>query len=223
MILHLFRRTIPCLVVFTYMCGSNAVKHDPQSFRETPVSSPDQAVYFGWQPSSINSSVSKIRAVDSSKFLVNPDKYTTDGGMYQKKYRSNLISIIDRIKNSMNIGEESVGFYYDKKANNKQRLYVGIDILMEDVAGADYGMRAKTVIYNNLVPVMESINAQKVIFKEERIAGMVVNFKWKGGEQVNIWVNAADVERYLSRGMTLDEVVHRSELTDGQGKMIILK
>ena len=222
--LRLFRKIIPCLVVFTYMCGSSSVKQDPQSFIETPVSPPDQAVYLGWQPSSaVNSSAPKSRSVDSSKFLVNPENYTTDGGIYQKKYQSNLISIIDRVKYSMNIGEESVGFYHDKKAGNRQKLYVGIDIIIENAAGADYGVRAKTVIYDNLVPVMESVNTQKVLFKEERIAGMVVSFKWKGGEQINVWINAADVERFINRGMTLDELVQRSGLTDREGKGIIFK
>jgi len=224
MSLRLFRKIIPFLVIFTYMCGSSPVKQDPQSFLETPVSHPDQALYFGWQPSSmVNPPAPKKRAVDSSKFLVNPDKYTTDGGIYQKKYQSNLISIIDRVKHSMNVGEESVGFYHDKKANDGRRLYVGIDIIIENAAGADYGVRAKTVIYNNLVPVIESVNAQKILFKEERIAGMVVSFKWKGDEQINVWINAADVERFINRGMTLDEVVQRSGLTDGEGKGIIFK
>ncbi|MCL1910775.1 MAG: hypothetical protein FWG13_01025 [Leptospirales bacterium] len=223
MTLRLLRKIIPYLAVFTYMCGSSPVKQDPQSFVETPVSAPDQAVYFGWQPSSaVNAPEPKSRSVDSSKFLVNPDNYTTDGGVYQKKYQSNLLNIIERVKHSMNIGEESVGFYYDKKANNR-KLYVGIDIIMEDIAGADYGMRARTVIYNNLVPLMENVNTQKVIFKEERIAGMVVSFKWKGSEQINVWVSAADVERFLNRGMTLDELIQRSELIDGQGKRLILK
>ena len=221
--LRLFRKVIPCLVIFTHMCGSSAVKHDPQSFHETPVSIPDQAIYFGWHPPSVNSIVPRNHSVDSSKFLVNPNRYTTDGAAYQKKYQSNLISIIDRIKNSMNIGQESVGFYHDRQANNSQRLYVGMDIIMEDVAGTDYGARAKTVIYNNLVPVMESVNSQKVIFREERITGMVVNFKWGSGEQVNIWIKAVDVERYLNKEFTLNEIVQRSELTDGQGKRIILR
>jgi hypothetical protein len=164
---------------------------------------------------------------DNKDFLVDPENYTTDGGIYHKKYRSTLIDIANLIKkNSMDIGRQSVGFYYDRNTNERDKLYVGIDIIIDNPTGADYGTRAKSAIYNNLEPVMESVNAHRELFKEKQIVGMVIGFKWKDGgkgEQINIWINESDADRYKDNKMTFNEIVQRSFLTNGQGRIIILR
>lgn len=160
-------------------------------------------------------------------FFIDPDKYTTDGVIYQQRYKRNLQGIINTLlKSDMVIKEQSVGFYFDKKSNNPQRLYVGLDLIVNDIAGADYGLRAKTALDKNLRYVMEAIHSQREFFKEEQIVGFVIGFVWTNAnvnEQINIWIQSADAERYKNNELTYDETIQRSYLTNSQGRIIILK
>lgn len=63
-------------------------------------------------------------------YLVNPENYTTRGVEYHKKYQPYLIGISGEIteKHKMMIIPGTVGFYYDKKSDDRSRLYLGLDI-----------------------------------------------------------------------------------------------
>ena len=159
-------------------------------------------------------------------YFIDPDKYTTDGAKYQQKYKSSLQSIISALlRSNMVIKEESVGFYFDKQSDNK-KLYVGLDLMVDSVSGKDYGARAGSVIKSNVKYVMDTIISQKAFFDEEQITGIVIGFLWKEknvDEQVNIWIQSSDAMRCRNNELTLDELIHRSFLTNAQGRIIILK
>ncbi len=63
-------------------------------------------------------------------YMVNMGNYTTKGGEYHQKYQPYLVGIAGEIieKYKMTIVPGTVGFYYDKKSNDRSRLFLGLDI-----------------------------------------------------------------------------------------------
>lgn len=164
-------------------------------------------------------------SVEDPSFLANPAKYTTNGAYYQEKHKDSLLSIADRLtKSGMKIVPGSIGFYHDKRTDAFKGLYLGLDILVENVSGKDYGERAKSAIFSYLKQTIETIDDYHEIFTEDEIVGTAISFRWKSGgasETVNIWILEPEVESYRNDGMTFEEVVQRSYVTNEQGRIMV--
>jgi hypothetical protein len=162
-----------------------------------------------------------------ASLLVDPERYTTNGAEYQKKYYRHIIGIAAEIveKKKMTIETGSMGFYYDRKSADRDKLYLGLDLVMGEVANRDYAQVAQGLIDTNLKLIMETMNSCKTLFLEDQIVGMVIGFKWTAaGEarQINVWMLEDEVMRYENSRITFDELVHRSTLTNTEGKVIML-
>ncbi len=159
--------------------------------------------------------------------LVDVQYYTTSGAEYHKKFYKFLIGIAGDIveKKNLSIEKGSVGFYYDKKSGDRNKLYLGLDINTQANYDQQYETVAVSLIRKNLKDVVQTINSCRSIFSENEIVGMVIGWKWnaKGArEHVNVWIFKDDFIRFEDVMITFDELVHRSTVTSTTGRVIKL-
>ncbi len=174
---------------------------------------------------------SKSEAARYHEFLIDPKEYTTNGAIYHDRYYNHLVGVARALATDykFSIAKNSIGFYFDKKLNLRDRLYLGIDIeipLDESThAGSSYQHIAVTALETYLKDVLAVINSCTTIFGESEIIGMVVGFHWKIKEQrasINIWIDERDVVRYENKQLTMKELISRSYITNTEGKLIRL-
>lgn len=162
-----------------------------------------------------------------SIYLVDINSYTTNGGFYQKKYEKEIISIIASLTENyeLEIFKNSAGFYFDKKANIKNRLYLGFDFGIVKDNNFDYGRFSTSLIKENVAVIMNEVFRYSRIFNEAEIAGLVIGFKWEEGRmnrQVNIWIKKEDMILARESKITINEMYQRSTITNSEGKIILL-
>jgi hypothetical protein len=155
-------------------------------------------------------------------------RYTTNGILYHKKYYRYLIAIAgDIVENKkMKVVKRTIGFYYDKKSRLKNKLYLGLDIDTNKTYGQSYNYVAKYILKNNIRNIMDTVNSCETIFKEKEVVGMVVGFSWKStivDYQCTIWIPETIVNLFEKRKITIEELIHRSTVTNSIGKVIILR
>ena len=174
---------------------------------------------------------SKSEAGRYQDLLIDPGQYTTNGSVYHEKYRNHLIGIARSLSADykFTILRNSIGFYFDKKLNQRDRLYLGIDmeIPLDEAthSGSSYQHIAVTALETYLKDVLSVINSCATIFGEGEIIGMVVGFHWKIRDQrhsITIWIDERDVVRYENRQLTMKELISRSYITNTEGKLIRL-
>jgi hypothetical protein len=163
-----------------------------------------------------------------AELLVPLERYTTGGGAYQQKYHKYLIAIAGDIieQAGLKVSKGSIGFYYDRKSNDKTRLYLGLDIDTGETSEREYAAAAVNFIRRDMRRLLHSINSCRSVFHEKEIAGMVVGWKWKArgfNEQVNIWILKEDVISFEKNTLTFDGLFQRSTVTNTDGKIIRLK
>jgi len=198
-------------ILFLSTCGSRSVK-DSDRQREV-------------REKAILNQYSQEKNEKYADLLVDIQRYTTNGAAFQERYHKYLIGIAGDITENkgMTIGKGSIGFYFDKKSSDRDRLYLGLDILAGDISNKQYDRVALALIHEYMESIMETMNSCKTIFGEKEVVGMVIGFKWKGGdsdEQVNIWIQKEDVLKYEINQLTFDELVQRSTVTNTAGKII---
>src|SRR4030066_1684341 len=133
--------------------------------------------------------------------LVDINKYTSNGAQYQNKYHRHLIGLAGDIVDNkkLTVAQGSIGFYFDKKSDEKNKLYLGLDIDAGENNNQEYSTMAIMLMKKNLKDVINTVNSCKSIFFENDIVGMVVGWKWVNRgttEQVNIWIQKDDVIKY---------------------------
>lgn len=159
--------------------------------------------------------------------LVPLDRYTTKGSVYHQKYHRHLISIAgDIVENKrMMVASGSIGFYFDKKLNDREHLYLGLDIDTAENTPEGYQTAAMRFIRRDLKKLMQTVNSCRTIFYEDAIIGMVIGWKWRSAgsrEFVNIWISKGDVISYENSRLTFDELIQRGTITNTDGKIIRL-
>jgi len=163
--------------------------------------------------------------------LIDPGQYTTNGALYHERYQNHLIGIARSLSSEykFTILNNSIGFYFDKKLNQRDRLYLGLDmeVPLDETAhaGSSYQHIAVTALETYLKDVLAVINSCTSIFGESEIIGMVVGFHWKIREQrhsITIWIDERDVVRYENKQLTMKELISRSYITNTEGKLIRL-
>ena len=161
-------------------------------------------------------------------YLVRASQYTTNGEYYHRKYHNYLIGIARYLaeEKKFSIAESSIGFYYDRIENIRSKLYLGVDVKMEDIsehANATYPGVAAALIKRHLEEVLQVIFSCKTIFLEREIVGLVIGFQWKGdfkNEIVNVWIEKDDVLKFEKNLLTFEEIIERNIITDTGGKII---
>ncbi|MBN1499638.1 MAG: hypothetical protein JW982_05765 [Spirochaetes bacterium] len=162
-------------------------------------------------------------------FLVKTESYTTDGGIYHKKYIDQLYGTVRLLMDEKQIVpvEGSVGFYYDDK-KSKTNFYLGMDILCsESIVKNDgsYEENGRIAMQTYLKAVLEVIGSCVEIFDEEKIEGAVTGLVWKRNgknELINVWASKNDIRLFLNNGLTLRGFIYRCIVTDSDGKIIRL-
>jgi hypothetical protein len=159
--------------------------------------------------------------------LVDPSQYTTRGGDFQKTYYKHLIGIAGEIteKRKLTIVPGSIGFYYDKKSGDRNKLYLGMDIDSGRTYPGSLTVNAMKLLRKDVAIVVHTMNSCRTIFGEKEVVGMVIGWKWSGDagtDYVSLWIDKGDVMKYESRQLTVEEVIHRSTVTSSTGKVIRL-
>lgn len=162
-----------------------------------------------------------------SIYLVDINSYSTNGSFYQKKHEKEIISIVaSLIENyEMEISKNSAGFYFDKKSNIKNRLYLGFDFEVVKDNNLDYGRYSTSLIKENVVVIMNEVFRFSRILNEKEVAGLVIGFKWQDGRSnslVNIWIKKEDMILARESKITINEMYQRSTITNCEGKIILL-
>ncbi len=162
------------------------------------------------------------------EYLAGENLYTTGGIQYHKKYYNYLtgIAAVSVEEKKLNIVKQSIGFYYDKKKNIKNELYLGLDVTVSgDYPYESYNEAAAAQLERYLRDVLYIINSCRTVFTENEVAGMVVGFRWTRGsigEGVNIWIDKKDVILFEDGRLLFDELVYRNTITNTEGKIIKL-
>ncbi len=159
--------------------------------------------------------------------LVDTSRYTTSATEYHNKFSRYLIGIAGDIVEKKNLAVEkgSVGFYYDKKSGDRNKLYLGLDINTKGNFDQPFENVAVSLIRRNLRDVVQTINSCRSIFSEDQIVGMVIGWIWasKGGrEHVSVWILKDDFIKFEDALITFDELVQRSFVTNTAGRVIKL-
>ncbi len=162
-----------------------------------------------------------------SEYFVDINSYSTNGDFYQKKYEKEIISIVASLieNHEMEIFKNSAGFYFDKKANIRNRLYLGFDFETVKDNNLDYGRYSTFLIKENVAVIMDEVFRLSRILNEEEVAGLVIGFKWQDGRSnslVNIWIKKEDMILARELKITINEMYQRSTITNNEGKIILL-
>lgn len=159
--------------------------------------------------------------------LVDTQRYTTSATEYHNKFLRYLIGIAGDIveKKKLAIDRGSIGFYFDKKSGDRNKLYLGLDIDTKGNFDQPFENVAVTLVRRNLRDVVQTINSCRSIFSEDNIAGMVIGWKWTsrgGSEHVSVWILKDDFIKFEDNMITFDELVQRSFVTNTAGRVIKL-
>ncbi len=159
--------------------------------------------------------------------LVELESYTTAGDTYQKRYQKLLIGIAGDLieEKEMSIARHSIGFYFDRKSGDTEKLYLGLDIDSGRIASGSYANVVINLLQKDLEDIIETLKSCRSILYEDDVIGIVIGWKWISGsvrEQVNIWISKENVIRFEENRLTLDELIQRSTVTNTEGKIIRL-
>ncbi len=162
-----------------------------------------------------------------SEYLVNEKYYSTNGGYYQRKYKKDILAFTGTVIKDLDldISKGTVGFYFDKKSNHRERLFLGLDVHVVKDNNLDYGRFSVGLIKEEVMSLIDEIYKYGHIMREREIVGVVVGFKWKEGnesKQVNIWVKKENINLVYKGKLTVNEMYQRSTITNTSGKIILL-
>ena len=163
------------------------------------------------------------------KYLVDSEQYSTNGAEYHKKYYKYLIGVAHTIieNKKYEIVERSIGFYYDKKEENRNSLFLGVDIAViqgSPLQYSSYNGVAIALLEKYLREILYVVHSCKKVFAEDSIVGTVLGIRWESGslKAVNIWIDQKDVVRFESDNLTFREIIQRNQVTNTEGKIIRL-
>ena len=164
------------------------------------------------------------------KYLVSSGEYTTKGSEFHDKYLQYLLGIARIIVEEKKIPviDKSIGFYYDKREERKDKLYLGIDISAQidsTLYYSTYQGVALAQFRKYLKDIIDVFLAGRKIFTEKEIVGSVISIRWerdKAVEMVSIWIDQNDAVKYEEDKITFDELIQRNFITNTEGKIIKL-
>jgi len=161
--------------------------------------------------------------------LVEVERYTTTAGaQYHQKFYKHLIGIAGDLveKKKLVVEKASIGFYYDKKSGDRNKLYLGADLASPKGDFAQpYEAVAVSLIRKDIRNIIETVNSCRSIFDEKDVVGMVIGWWWTATgarERVSIWVLKEDLMKFEDGMITFDELLLRSTFTNTIGRVIKL-
>lgn len=159
--------------------------------------------------------------------LVDESRYTTSGAELHRRFYRHLIGIAGDIveKKGLAVEKGSIGFYYDKKSGDRNKLYLGLDIDTRETFEQPLESVAVSLIRGNLKEVIQTFNSCRSIFGEKDVAGMVIGWMWNGKagrERASMWLVKEDFIRYEDGMITFSELIHRGTVTNTAGRVIRL-
>jgi hypothetical protein len=171
--------------------------------------------------------VSKNDGVRYEDYLVDINSYSTNGSYYQNKYKKEIISIAKNIteKQDIDISKGSMGFYFDKKSKRTDRLFFGIDIIVNKDSNLEYSRFSVKLIKENVADIIDEIYKFKFVPSENEVVGVVIGFRWNDAgtnQQVNIWIKKEDIALFLEERLTENEMFQRGTITNSAGRVILL-
>jgi hypothetical protein len=160
--------------------------------------------------------------------LVDPALYTTSGAVFQKKYYRLLIGVAAEFveKMMLSVQKGSIGFYYDKRSGDRERLYLGLDLAEKGADGRSFDAVAADIIMKHLTDIVKALNSCRSIFNEKGVAGAVIGWIWTSGngtEHLSVWIAKEDLIRFEEGMITFNELVQRSSITNTAGRVIRLQ
>ena len=175
-------------------------------------------------------SVTKSDVDKYQELLVLPEQYTTNGAYYHKKYYDYLIGIARTLseEQKLAIARNSIGFYFDKRENNREKLHLGLDVNIPADAqnrGLSYEAMGMSALERHLKNIIDVLYAGTAVFGEKEIFGTVVAFRWESGarsESITIWIEKREMRLFEENKLTLKELITRSPITNTAGKLIRL-
>lgn len=174
----------------------------------------------------IRDNYTEQRGVQYESYLVPLEDYTLVQGIrLQKKYRDLLIGLITELveKREYALVRGSVGFYFDRRSNRRNELYLGLDIRTGDNYYEAYENVAVRLLKGELPRLLDIIYSCVSVFQEKTVAGVVLGWSWRqdGRRQtMNIWITKDDIIRYRAGSLTFGELVQRSTVTDTDDNII---
>lgn len=164
------------------------------------------------------------------KYLVSMESYTTRGNIYHEKHINYLRGIAEILTEGRKylVSERSIGFYYDKVKKEKEKLYLGLDIVAKpgEVSGADqYSENGRKLVNIYVEPVLSVLKNYEDILSEDEIEGVVIGLYWLNSsrkEFVTIWFSKQTVKDYFNGYLTFSELILKSTITNTDGKQIRL-
>jgi hypothetical protein len=162
--------------------------------------------------------------------LVSPEKYTTGGAAYHRKYERCLLAIgfVLAGKKKLSVAEQSIGIYHDRRDVRKERYFLGLDVNAPRGSfdsGDPFEKNAPRVLESQLGDIVSVAYTCSALFAEEHVTGMVIGFRWAGpggAESLGIWIDKRDLKKYEQRELLLKELIGRSEITNAKGKLVRL-
>lgn len=166
------------------------------------------------------------------KYLIGLDEYTSQGKVYHEKYHAELRVLarvlVEKYNNKFEVAEKSIGFYYDKRTNAKDRLYLGADLKFgkHPASALNYNSDAMYLLENYLPGLLNNKSYPMHVFSENEVIGVVVGFGWIDGygsrQSINIWMPKEDLGKYLREEISLQELIRASITTNTDSKVIKL-
>ncbi|MFW5808270.1 MAG: hypothetical protein ACOC2H_09930 [Spirochaetota bacterium] len=165
-----------------------------------------------------------------SVYLVDLDHYTTNGRYYHEKHEQYLLGIAEILiqKYGYRLKDGSIGFYYDKVENKKNKLYLGLDVVCDQAKlrnGEGYYESGRRMINVYLPSVLDTVRRYEEILSENEVEGTVIGLLWYRvgqGEFINIWLPKQNINEYFNDQLTFNELILKATITDKNGKKIRL-
>jgi hypothetical protein len=160
--------------------------------------------------------------------LVPLERYTTTvGAQYHQKFYKHLIGVAGDLveKKKLVVEKGSIGFYYDKKSGDKNKLYLGVDLVSSGDFAQSYESVSVSFIRKDLKNIIETVNSCRSIFEEKEVVGMVIGWWWTSTgarERVSLWILKDDFIKLEDGMITFDELLIKSTVTNTIGRVIKL-
>ena len=167
-------------------------------------------------------------ASDYGKYLVNIDAYTSSGSVYHRKHQALLLTAVRDLvdKKGLDLLPGSVGFYFDRRMNVREQLFLGYDFTGDPElakTASSYADAVRAMLSRYFPDLLSQYQLLAPILKETSVNGIVIGVKWAQAgrvESMNLWVLKDDLERYVSKELTFKELVIRATLTDSSGRIV---
>ncbi len=174
----------------------------------------------------IQENYTEERGEKYESYLVSLEAYSLVQGIrLQKKYHDLLIGLIAELaeKRNYTLAPGSVGFYFDRRSDRRNELYLGLDIRTNRNYAEPHEDVTVRLLKRELPRLLDILYSCVSIFQENSVVGVVLSWSWSqdGRKQtMTIWITKNDIIRYRGGSLTYGELVQRSTVTNTDDNII---